>query len=146
MDVLDDYIGEAEEVYEHNEWLNYTLPLHRLREMGHHDRVFDLIDERELNRMDLKDFCLLLFGSDNMDGVPDPDIDWEGFITDVKRLLSEEQEYWVSVSSLPKDCHLDFFAFIFSNMFSKMKHPIKKKVKPWINIKKLNSKVRCSIM
>ena len=100
MDVLDDYIGEAEEVYEHNKWLNYTLPLHRLREMGHHERLFDLIDERQLNNADVRDFCLLLFGPDNMDGVPDPDIDWEGFISDVQRLLSKEQEYWVSVSSL----------------------------------------------
>merc|ERR1719330_892343 len=121
MDVLDDYIGKAEEVYEHNEWLNYTLPLHRLREMGHHDRVFDLIDERKLNKMELKDFCMLLFGSDNMDGTPDPDIDWDGFISDVERLLSTEKQYW---------------------------HPIKKRMKPWLSMNKLkrNTTGTCSIM
>jgi hypothetical protein len=36
MDVLDDFCGEAMEVNEHNSWLNYALPLHRMREMGYH--------------------------------------------------------------------------------------------------------------
>lgn len=34
IEVLDDFIGEAEEVYEHNPWLIYSLPIHRMREMG----------------------------------------------------------------------------------------------------------------
>ena len=38
MDVLDDFCGEAAEVYEHNSWLNYALPLHRMREMGYHGK------------------------------------------------------------------------------------------------------------
>lgn len=28
-----------------NPWLDYALPLHRLRETGYHDRVFDMLDE-----------------------------------------------------------------------------------------------------
>ena len=34
LEVLDDFESEALEVYEHNKWLNYTLPIHRLREAG----------------------------------------------------------------------------------------------------------------
>jgi len=40
--------GEAAEVTKENPWLNYALPLHRLREFGFHDRVFDILDERPL--------------------------------------------------------------------------------------------------
>jgi hypothetical protein len=46
LEVLDDFIGESEEVYKHNPWLNYALPLHRIREMGMHHRLFDFLDER----------------------------------------------------------------------------------------------------
>ena len=34
LDVLDDHLAEANEVYEYNPWLNYPLILHRMREMG----------------------------------------------------------------------------------------------------------------
>eukprot|EP00957_Ditylum_brightwellii_P002705 208526-Ditylum_brightwellii.AAC.1 len=76
IEVLDDFIGEAEEIHGCNSWLNYALPLHRLREMGFHDRIFDLLDERALTRSELRDFCFLLFGEENFDGVPDPSAEW----------------------------------------------------------------------
>lgn len=34
LDVLDDFVGESKEVFTANPWLNYGLPLHRLREFG----------------------------------------------------------------------------------------------------------------
>jgi len=98
MEVLDDFAGEAQEVNEHNPWLNYALPLHRMREMGYHDRVFDLIDERPLSTFELRDFCRLLMGDKHMDGLPDPSVDWEGFVGGLDQWLrqkDEAPEQWV---------------------------------------------------
>merc|ERR1712187_890625 len=89
VEVLDDLTAEAKEVYECNPWLTYGLPLHRMREMGYHDRVFDMLDERLLTKSELRDFMYLLFGEENMDGVPDPSVNWEGFLADVKQLLNK---------------------------------------------------------
>jgi len=111
MDVLDDFVGEAKEVYEHNKWLNYALPLHRMREMGYHDRVFDMLDERRLTKGELRDFCGLLFGLTDFDGVADPSYDWHTFLGDIKRLLDKEELQY---------------------------NPIKKQMTPWINLKKMD--------
>ena len=109
--MLDDFCGEAAEIYECNPWLNYGLPLHRVREMGFHDRVLDMIDERALTKGEVRDFCVLLFGVDKCDGLPDPGINWEGFMARVNDLLSNEELMW---------------------------NPMKKKRMPWIDLKKLN--------
>ncbi|CAB9513401.1 expressed unknown protein [Seminavis robusta] len=123
VEVLDDFTAEAQEVYECNPWLNYALPIHRMREMGFHDRVFDMLDERLLTKSELRDFCYLLFGESNFDGVPDPSLDWTGFIQNVEMLLQSESLQW---------------------------NPISKRMKPWISVKKLNrcygSGASCVIM
>lgn len=111
VEVLDDFSGEAQEVYEKNPWLNYALPLHRMREMGYHDRIFDMLDERSLTKSELRDFCVLLFGEENFDGVPDPSLDWEGFTKSVEKLLKTEKPQW---------------------------DPVKKRMKPWIDFSYLN--------
>merc|ERR1711920_575056 len=113
MDVLDDFCWEAKEIYEHNDWLNYGLPLHRLREMGFHDRVLDMIDERPLTKSEIRNFCLLLFGIEKCDGLPDPSIDWNGFMNMLKQLLSQEELQW---------------------------DPMKQKPMPWIDLRKLDKR------
>lgn len=44
-------------------------PIHRLRELGFHDRVFDMLDEHLLTNLLTKtkvlDFCYVLFGKSN---------------------------------------------------------------------------------
>lgn len=109
--MLDDFEGEAKEIYEYNKWLNYTLPLHRLREMGFHDRVFDLLDERTLTLEELRIFCSILFGMEKFDAVADPAIDWPGFLSDIRNLLNDEECLY---------------------------NPIKRKVEPLLDLKKLN--------
>lgn len=110
LEVLDDFSGEAEEVYEHNKWLNYGLPMHRIREMGFSHKLFDLLDERALTKDELREFFLLMFGPDRFDGVPDAHTDWKGFVGHIKTMAESEKKQW---------------------------NPIHKKMMPWVDIKKL---------
>lgn len=122
LEVLDDFMGEAKEVYEYNKFLNYALPLHRCREMGYHSRLFDLLDERQLTTDELREFFVLLFGEGEFDGVPDPQVDWAGFVEMVSKIVAKEKPQW---------------------------NPITKRVQPWIDMKKLNKvygQSKCVIM
>lgn len=111
LEVIDDFTGEAEEVYEHNKWLNYALPMHRIREMGFSHRLFDLLDERSLTKDELRDFFFLLFGTERFDGVPDPQIDWKRFCDHISVIVNSEQKQW---------------------------NIIKKRMLPWVDMHKLD--------
>jgi len=45
LDCVDDFKGESQEIYNMNDWINYGLELHRFREWGTDEHLFDLIDE-----------------------------------------------------------------------------------------------------
>jgi len=94
IEVLDDFESEAKEIYRHNPWLNYTLALHRCRELGYYHRLFDLLDERRLTKGELREFCFLLFGEDVFDSVPDAEADWDGFYGAIDKLVHTENEQW----------------------------------------------------
>ena len=116
------FVQEAWEIYRHNKWLNYALPLHRCREMGCHNRLFDFLDERSLTLDELRDFLCFLFGDEAFSSAPHPHTDWKGFAQHVDRVVRNEQEQW---------------------------NPVKQKVMPWINMKKLNKMYgggKCTIM
>lgn len=110
IDVLDDFFSEAKEVYKANEWLNYSLHLHRLREHGCHNRLFDLLDERKLTKDELLEFLIVLFGENSFDGAPSVHSNWKGFFAVVSEVVSNESKQW---------------------------NPITKKVAPWIDLAKL---------
>ena len=80
MDVLDDLEGEAAEVNEAQPWLTYGAPLHRLREWGTCNKMFDLLDERPLAQHELPGFASLILGEAACDGLPHPSLDWAGFL------------------------------------------------------------------
>ena len=121
VEVLDDYMGEAGEVYKQNPWITYALPLHRCRELGYHDRLFDLIDERPLTAGEARAFCSLVLGIDENE-LPDPGADPAGFLKAVKIQQEKESLQW---------------------------NPMKKKMTPWIltkDLKKSLSTRNCVIM
>jgi hypothetical protein len=113
LEVLNDFVDEAKEVHEQNPWVNYALPLHRMREFGYHSTVFDLLDERLFSKDEVREFCRVLFGNQNMDSVPDASADWKGFLRAITKLLDKEKKQW---------------------------NPVTRKMEPWINIGTLKQK------
>lgn len=91
---------EALEAVAVNPWLNYSLPLHRIREMGCNNRVLDFLDERPLSKREQKEVCSLLFGKDKMISCPDPCIDWPGFLSHIDRVQTNGKRQWVSSTYL----------------------------------------------
>jgi hypothetical protein len=108
-DVLDDFFGEALEVYLKNPWLTYGLPLHRFRESGVRIDVLDEIDEQALNMRQVRDLCNLLFSSPTV--LPDPAVDWNAFFQAVSNAMAAEKPQW---------------------------NPVTRKLSPWINLTHLN--------
>ena len=121
LEVLDDFIAEGQEVYSMNKWLTYGLPLHRMREMGFHDRLFDLLEERKLTRDEVFDLCRIIFGSDKLEGAPDAAVDFKAFAKCIARLTELESKQW---------------------------SPSKKKMLPWIRTEALKKEYgdNCSVM
>jgi hypothetical protein len=95
LEVLDVFSGEAKEVHRHNAWLNYALPLHRLREMGFSYKVFDLLDKRPLTLTEAKEVLLvLLFCEDKLARIPYPEIDFSGFMKKLWAIVNNEGNQW----------------------------------------------------
>jgi len=113
IEVIDDFVNEAKVIHELNPWLTYGIPLHRLREIGTHIRLLDFLDEHEYTLSEVRDFMKLFFGTKEIvDAAPDPNLDLSGYMKYIEsKVFSKEEECW---------------------------SPIKRKVQPWINIKKLD--------
>ena len=90
IEVLDNYEDEALEMYGPNPWLNYTMQIHRMREMGFQKRYFDYLDERPLTLIELNEFCVMLFGEKNFQGVPTSEENFKEFCKAVKIMAKKE--------------------------------------------------------
>jgi hypothetical protein len=110
LEVLDDFVDEAKEVYRYNPWLNYALPLHRCREWGFPNRLLDSLDEKSLTLEEMREFLQLLFCETLFEDSPDPALDWNEFVMCVSRMVDREERPW---------------------------NPIKKKPTPWIDVRQL---------
>ena len=102
MDVLDDLAGEAAEIAGPNPWLIYGAPLHRLREFGSHQKVLDLIDERSLSGTEICKFIALIFGGE-ADELPNPDIDFKAFETQLTGILERNPKTWCPIRNREKE-------------------------------------------
>jgi hypothetical protein len=111
IECIDDYFGEAKEIMKVNKWLNYALPLHRCREMGYQHRLFDLLDERRLNKDELVEFLKLLFGPESFRNAPDINTNWKGFYNVLENVVKGENKSW---------------------------NPATHKLAPWIDLKELS--------
>ena len=89
--------------YEVNPWLNYTLQLHRMREMGFQNRLFDFLDERALTLDELHQFCGLIFGEDRFDGIPNPEVNLKDFCKALKTIMKDEEKQRHPIKRIMKD-------------------------------------------
>jgi hypothetical protein len=94
LECIDDYLSESKEIMAVNSWLNYALPLHRCREMGYQHRLFDLLDERPLNKDELYEFLTLLFGTSSFRNAPDINTNWNGFCKVLRNVVQTESQEW----------------------------------------------------
>ena len=111
LEILDDFSQEAKEVYTHNPWLNYALPLHRCREMGCYHPLFVSLDDRRIEIDELREFFIILFGAEHFDSVPNPRKDWKGFLNSVSRIMKTENDQW---------------------------NPVTKRLSPWVDVEILD--------
>eukprot|EP01038_Epipyxis_sp_PR26KG_P015436 gene15436-20825_t len=112
MDVIDDFSGEANEIYEKNSWLNYGQPIHRCREFGTSVKELDLLDEKLLLKEQVRRLAKTIFGGD-LSHYPDPEVDWNEFVEKIDYENERAPKVW---------------------------NPITKTNSSWINISMLNSK------
>jgi len=120
VDVLDDFASEAKEVNKVNRWINYCLPLHRMRELGFKHRLFDLIDERLLTKDEVHEYCTFIYGEEKMSKAPYPTSDWEGFLT-YMRVMTEggEPKSWSPASKMVQPLvGVDTLREVFSGNFN----------------------------
>ena len=87
--LLSDFISESKQVERVNDWMTYTLPMHRIREFGHGPNCLQCLSERQLTHVEMRDTCIFLLGYDSINGIlEDPVSDWYCFIEHLEHSMS----------------------------------------------------------
>jgi hypothetical protein len=100
MDVIDDFVGDASEIFNVNSWLIYGEPLHRMREFGSSIKEMDHLDEKLLGH----DEMLVIIGALLFEGktkeIPHPEMNWAAFIAAVKKQNAAADRNYDPISKL----------------------------------------------
>jgi len=88
-------------------WLTYGQGLHRLREWGCMNKLFDLLDEKRLSASEMRELLMLLLEEQDL---PHPEVDFPGFERAVAQALfkvplvydpiGKRRKPWVDMGSL----------------------------------------------
>jgi hypothetical protein len=116
--VLEDFQSESRKVRDSNPWLNYALPLHRMRESGYANPLLNVLSQRMLTSSEMRDFAELLFvhGTTGQQcSIPQPSTNWNSFWDETKRLLAKEKlarnplepypKPWIHLNQLYREYH-----------------------------------------
>jgi len=134
IEVLDDYMDEAKEIYQCNPWLTYSLSLHRCREMGISClptlRFLNWLDERPLARKEIDEVLKRTLGL--IDSSDDSTIqlssqsedDWRDFCAGLQR---QQEVVALKYEENDDDKLKALFPW----------NPIQKRTTHWINIPSL---------
>ncbi len=92
--VVADYLEHQRLASRENPWLNYSLPLHRSREMGFMPRLLDTLDQRLLTKDELRLLLVALFGRRVMLECPDLHTEWSDFYHFLLEVNENEGRHW----------------------------------------------------
>jgi len=101
MDVIDDFVGDAGEIYNVNNWLIYGEPLHRMREFGSSIKEMDHLDEKLLGHDEMLVIVAALLFEGKVKDIPRPEMNWSAFISAVKKQNREASRNYDPISQKP---------------------------------------------
>ena len=89
--MISDYSLEIQKINQNHKWLNYSMPLHRCREIGCSKNILKVLSNEKLTMTELRNLLEFLLDDDPL---PDPTKNWKSFLNAVKRGQSQQDYQW----------------------------------------------------